>query len=115
MKTAAGTLLYRKRGDAIEVLIIHASGNYNAKAPWSIPKGEVEPDEELEAAARRETLEETGVVAGTLVALGYVDLPSRSGFTVLPERRPLGARRGWHRGRSTGRSSSASTKRAAAF
>ena len=72
MKQSAGTLLYRQGADGLEVLIVHASGPYNRKAPWSIPKGEPDADEELEAAARRETWEETGVRAGGLVTLGSI-------------------------------------------
>ncbi|MBA3313974.1 MAG: NUDIX domain-containing protein [Planctomycetota bacterium] len=63
MKQSAGTLLYRRTPRGLEVLLVHASGNYNKKAAWSIPKGKPDPGEELEQAARRETLEETGVVA----------------------------------------------------
>ncbi len=72
-KQSSGTLLYRENSGEIEVLLVHASGNYNRRAPWSIPKGEPDPDEELEAAARRETEEETGVAAGPLRDLGHVD------------------------------------------
>jgi len=74
MKHTAGTLLYRQSPkDGLEVLLVHPSGNYNKKAPWGIPKGLPDPLEDLEAAARRETLEETGVVAGELEFLGEVD------------------------------------------
>jgi len=73
MKESAGTLLYRRRGDVLEVLLIHASGNYNRKAPWGIPKGLTDAGESLEAAARRETFEETGVTAGDLVSLSSID------------------------------------------
>lgn len=72
MKQSAGTLLYRGAGDALEVLLVHPSGNYNRGKPWGIPKGLPDPNEELETAARRETLEETGVVAGDLEPLGEV-------------------------------------------
>jgi predicted NUDIX family NTP pyrophosphohydrolase len=72
MKQSAGTLLYREGPDGLEVLIVHPSGNYNRNKPWSIPKGEPDADEELEATARRETLEETGVTAGELKPLGTV-------------------------------------------
>jgi len=71
---SAGTLLYRRNGEQLEVLIVHPSGRYNRGAPWSIPKGKAEPGEELEAAARRETREETGVEAGRLHSIGSVDL-----------------------------------------
>jgi predicted NUDIX family NTP pyrophosphohydrolase len=70
---AAGTVLYRVRERKLEVLLVHPSGNYNRKAPWSIPKGLVEPGEEPELCARRETEEETGVVAGELLAIGHID------------------------------------------
>jgi predicted NUDIX family NTP pyrophosphohydrolase len=73
MKQSAGTLLYRHGPEGLEVLLIHPSGNYNRHAPWGIPKGELEKDQELEETARRETLEEAGVEPGQLVPLGYVD------------------------------------------
>jgi predicted NUDIX family NTP pyrophosphohydrolase len=72
MKQSAGTLLYRDGLDGLEVLLVHPSGNYNRKAPWGIPKGIPDEGETLEAAARRETLEETGVHAGDLVPLGSI-------------------------------------------
>jgi predicted NUDIX family NTP pyrophosphohydrolase len=72
-KLSSGTLLYRRLDDSVEVLLVHPSGNYNRRAPWGIPKGQPDPGEELEAAARRETVEETGIVCGELVDLGHVD------------------------------------------
>jgi predicted NUDIX family NTP pyrophosphohydrolase len=73
MKQSAGTLLYRDGPHGLEVLIVHPSGNYNRNKPWSIPKGELDEEEDLEQAARRETQEEAGVVAGSLVSLGHID------------------------------------------
>ena len=73
MRQSAGTLLYREGTGGLEVLLVHPSGPYNRRAPWSIPKGE--PDEketDLEKTARRETREETGVEAGELAALGDI-------------------------------------------
>jgi predicted NUDIX family NTP pyrophosphohydrolase len=72
-KLSSGTLLSRRLDDSVEVLLVHPSGNYNRRAPWGIPKGQPDPGEELEAAARRETVEETGIVCGELVDLGHVD------------------------------------------
>jgi predicted NUDIX family NTP pyrophosphohydrolase len=73
MRQSAGTLLYRQGTQGLEVLLVHPSGNYNRHAPWGIPKGEPDDGEgDLEATARRETLEETGVVAGELTALGHI-------------------------------------------
>ena len=74
MKQSAGCLLYRETPEGPRVLIVHPSGNYNIRAPWSIPKGLVDQGETTEATARRETLEETGVTAGELFSLGFVDL-----------------------------------------
>lgn len=72
-KQSAGTLIYRRQEDRLEVLLVHPSGNYNRRAPWSIPKGIPDTGESLEAAAVRETREETGVeVAGPLVPLGSI-------------------------------------------
>jgi predicted NUDIX family NTP pyrophosphohydrolase len=73
MKQSAGTLLYRRGEGGLEVLLVHPSGNYNRHKPWSIPKGLPDEGEELEAAARRETLEEAGVECDVLEALGSID------------------------------------------
>jgi predicted NUDIX family NTP pyrophosphohydrolase len=73
MKQSAGILLYRHGPEGLEVLLVHPSGNYNRKAPWSIPKGEPDDEDHLEETARRETLEEAGVVAGPLMPLGSAD------------------------------------------
>ena len=69
---SSGTLLYRQSPGGWEVLLVHPSGWYNRKKPWSIPKGVPDPGESLEEAARRETREETGVTPGELVPLGNV-------------------------------------------
>jgi predicted NUDIX family NTP pyrophosphohydrolase len=74
VKQSAGLLLYRRTERGVEVMIVHPSGPYNRKAPWSIPKGLPDEGEELEAAARREVMEETGVVVdGALTSLGSID------------------------------------------
>ncbi len=72
MVQSAGTLLYRRKGDAIEVLLVHPSGGYNKHKPWGIPKGLPDEGESLEAAARRETIEEAGVTPGELTPLGSI-------------------------------------------
>jgi predicted NUDIX family NTP pyrophosphohydrolase len=60
---SAGILLYRRRGGAVEVLLIHPGGpfwrNKDAGA-WMIPKGGVEEGEAPLAAALREFEEEVG-------------------------------------------------------
>jgi predicted NUDIX family NTP pyrophosphohydrolase len=77
MKQAAGLLLYRRNAGVLEVLLVHPSGNYNRKAPWSLPKGLPDEGESLVDAAIRETREEAGVSADAhrdaLVSLGHID------------------------------------------
>jgi predicted NUDIX family NTP pyrophosphohydrolase len=73
-KQSAGTLLYRQAEGGLEVLLVHPSGGYNRHAPWSIAKGIPDDGEtDLEATARCETFEETGVQAGPLTPLGFID------------------------------------------
>lgn len=72
MKESAGTLLYRRQNGRLEVLLVHPSGNYNRRAPWGIPKGLPEENEDLETAARRETVEEADVTPGKLVSLSSI-------------------------------------------
>ena len=69
---SSGTLLYRRSQATWAVLLVHPSGPYNRRAPWSIPKGLPEPGESEEEAARRETREETGVEAGALTQIGRI-------------------------------------------
>ena len=75
-KQAAGLLLFRRAVGALEVLLVHPGGPLWARkddGAWSIPKGEVEPDEDALAAARREVEEETGArPSGTFIALSPV-------------------------------------------
>lgn len=75
-RISAGVLLYRRSAGGIEVLLGHPGGPFFASrdlGEWSIPKGEVEEGEDLEAVARREFEEETGhAVGGPLVPLGEI-------------------------------------------
>ena len=72
-RVSAGVALYRGRGPALEVLLVHPGGPFwqrKDEGAWSLPKGEVGSGESLEAVARREFREETGHDAPrTLVAL----------------------------------------------
>jgi predicted NUDIX family NTP pyrophosphohydrolase len=72
---SAGVLLYRRTPE-LQVLLVHPGGPFFARkdaGAWSIPKGEVEPDETLEDRARIEFAEETGTTLdGELRALGSV-------------------------------------------
>jgi predicted NUDIX family NTP pyrophosphohydrolase len=74
-KRSAGLLLYRKRAGALEVFLVHPGGPFWAKkdaGAWTIPKGEIGPDEDPLAAARRETAEETGFTPGG----DFIELPA---------------------------------------
>ncbi len=79
---SAGLLLYRRRGSATEVLLVHPGGPYWAgkdEGAWSVPKGLVEPGEDERATAWREFREETGFepgAGGEERDLGTFRLPS---------------------------------------
>jgi predicted NUDIX family NTP pyrophosphohydrolase len=63
-RTSAGLLMFRRRGDALEVLLVHPGGPFWAKkdlGAWTIPKGEVAEGEDALATARREFEEETAL------------------------------------------------------
>jgi predicted NUDIX family NTP pyrophosphohydrolase len=77
--TSAGILLFRRAGDAVEVLLVHPGGPFWAKkdlGAWSIPKGEYGEDEDPRACALRELAEELGAPpeldADELIDLGTV-------------------------------------------
>lgn len=74
--TSAGLLMYRLAAGGLEVLLVHPGGpfwrNRDAGA-WSLPKGEIEPGEEPEAAAFREFEQELGIrPTGTARSLGEI-------------------------------------------
>jgi predicted NUDIX family NTP pyrophosphohydrolase len=76
-RRSAGILLYRRREQAVEVLLVHPGGPLWARrdaGAWSIPKGEYGEGEDPLAVALREFEEETGrrLPADGLVALGEV-------------------------------------------
>ncbi len=76
-RTSAGILVHRRlSGGSLELLLVHPGGPYFRKKDagwWTIPKGEPDDGEALEAAAARELREELGLEAtGELVALGSV-------------------------------------------
>jgi predicted NUDIX family NTP pyrophosphohydrolase len=76
-RISAGVLLYRRAGEQLEVLLAHPGGPYFVRRDagyWTIPKGEVDPGEELLDVARREFEEETGQRPpdGPIVELGSI-------------------------------------------
>ena len=77
VRRSAGILLYRQDADSLRVLLAHMGGPFftnRDKGGWTVPKGEPEPDEDLETTARREFAEELGlpVPPGPLVPLGEI-------------------------------------------
>ena len=85
-RTSAGILLWRRREGRLEVLLAHQGGPFWAKKDhghWTVPKGETEPGEELDAVARREFAEETGhaLPDGPMIPLG--EIRQKSGKRVV--------------------------------
>lgn len=84
---SAGLVLYRRAGDAREVLLVHPGGPFWAKkdeGAWSIPKGLCVEGEDPLAAAVREFEEETGCAPqGPFVRLGEFRQPSRKLITAF--------------------------------
>jgi predicted NUDIX family NTP pyrophosphohydrolase len=65
MKKSAGILIYRKKNGKIQVFLVHPGGPFWKNKDlnsWSIPKGEVETEEDLKNTAIREFEEETGII-----------------------------------------------------
>ena len=80
---SAGLLAFRRK-NGLEVLLAHPGGPFWAKKDdgvWTIPKGLVEPGDDLVTTARREFNEETNLTAsGELIPLAPVN--QKSGKTV---------------------------------
>jgi predicted NUDIX family NTP pyrophosphohydrolase len=72
-RISAGLLMYRIYGGTLQVLLAHPGGPFfknKDEGAWSIPKGEVEPGEDLLETAKREFEEETGITPkGPFIAL----------------------------------------------
>jgi predicted NUDIX family NTP pyrophosphohydrolase len=86
-KHSAGILLYRRKDGGIEFLLVHPGGPFWAKkdaGAWSIPKGQIEDEEEPRACAIRELEEELGSAPALdpeqLIELGSIR--QRAGKTV---------------------------------
>ena len=74
-KTSAGILLFLRKPH-LQVLLAHPGGPFwwnKDEGAWSIPKGEIEEDEEMLDAAKREFEEELGFIPdGKYIELGSV-------------------------------------------
>jgi predicted NUDIX family NTP pyrophosphohydrolase len=96
-KRSAGLLVYRSVGTGIEVLAVHPGGPFWAKkdkGAWSIPKGEIEPEndrfEDAYSTARREFAEEIGSSAPLGEPLDLGEIRQASGKIVRAFALPLG-------------------------
>lgn len=77
---SAGLLMFRRRKGEVEVFLVHPGGPFwqnKDLGAWSIPKGEIDPGEDLLAAAQREFEEEADIQpSGEFVELGELKQPS---------------------------------------
>jgi predicted NUDIX family NTP pyrophosphohydrolase len=86
-RRSAGLLLYRRTA-GLEVLLAHPGGPVWAKrddGAWSLPKGEIEPDEATDpyAVARREFEEETGHAPPDAEAIPLGEIRQKGGKVVV--------------------------------
>ena len=86
-KRSAGILLFRRRGSAPELLLVHPGGPFwrnKDLGAWSIPKGEYLEGEDPLVAAKREFEEETGArPQGDCAPLGKLTQPGRKIVTAF--------------------------------
>jgi predicted NUDIX family NTP pyrophosphohydrolase len=75
-KESAGILIYKKENNFMKYFLVHPGGPFwknKNEGAWSIPKGEVEDNEDKLVTAIREVYEETGIkVADQLIDLGSI-------------------------------------------
>ena len=75
VEAAGAIVLRRPAGKQVQVLLIHRP-SYN---DWSLPKGKLDPDEYLPAAAVRETVEETAAVIRLVHPVDRIQYPIPTG------------------------------------
>lgn len=64
-RISAGILLFRIKNGTLELFLVHPGGPFFSKKDigfWSIPKGEIDEDEDYLSCAIRELQEETGLI-----------------------------------------------------
>lgn len=75
-RVSAGLLIFRRKIDIVEFLLAHPGGPFFARKDdgvWTIPKGEVQPGEDLLTRAQIEFEEETGTKpSGNFIPLGSI-------------------------------------------
>jgi 8-oxo-dGTP diphosphatase len=73
---ATDIVVFTLRRGALNVLLIERAGD-PFRGAWALPGGFLQPDEELDACARRELQEETSVETDVLVHFGNFSAPDR--------------------------------------
>jgi predicted NUDIX family NTP pyrophosphohydrolase len=75
-RISAGLLMFRRRNNQLEVLLVHPGGPFFARkddGAWTIPKGEAAPGEDLLTRAQIEFEEELGLKPqGEWIELGSI-------------------------------------------
>lgn len=75
-RVSAGLLMFHRRGEELEFLLVHPGGPFFARkddGAWTIPKGEAAPNEDLLSRARIEFAEELGFAPqGNYLPLGMI-------------------------------------------
>src|SRR5437660_1767325 len=75
-RVSAGLLMFRRKGDVLELLLVHPGGPFFARkdeGAWTIPKGEAQPNEDLLTRAQTEFEEELGIEPnGKWISLGSI-------------------------------------------
>lgn len=73
MKNSAGLLMYQFSNEALQIFLAHPGGPFYKNKDdgcWTIPKGLINDNEDIQEAAKREFEEETGIiVSGNLYSL----------------------------------------------
>ena len=85
-RTSAALAVVRDRDGQIEVLLVHPGGPFWAnkdEGSWTLPKGELDGDEEPLAAALREWTEETGFPAPLPPHVPLGEIVQKSGKKVI--------------------------------
>ncbi|WP_426478675.1 NUDIX hydrolase [Chryseobacterium sp. CBSDS_008] len=76
MKTSAGILLFKKEKDSLYYFLVHPGGPFwknKDLGAWSVPKGEILPDEDPLKRALTEFKEETGkTIEGKFIELSPI-------------------------------------------
>lgn len=84
-RTSAGLLMFRRKGDELEVLLVHPGGPYfrnKDDGSWTIPKGETGEGEELRSRARIEFEEELGISPAEAAWIDLGSVKQKGGKTV---------------------------------